>query len=128
DRVMDEILIVVIDSGSVYVEKLNKRLYQEIEYGHYYHDVFELAGNMQRSLHLFRLVRNPDFLSILLRSYETLEATYIYSGKVLSIRQYYTHGDQGPEGRLKIQADNRQLYDIPATALETLDLGTKPVS
>lgn len=119
---MDEILIVVVDSGSVYVEKLNKRLYQEIEYAHYYHDVFELPGNMQRSLHLFRAVRNPEFMPILLRSYETLEATYIYSGKVLSIRQYYTHGNQGPEGRLKIQADNRQLYDIPASALETLGL------
>ncbi len=119
---MDEILIVVVDSGSVYVEKLNKRLYQEIEYAHYYHEVSELAGGLQRSLHLFRSIKNPDFLPVLLRSYETLEATYIYSGKVLSIRQYYTHGNNGPEGRLKIQADNRQLYDIPSLALETLGL------
>lgn len=119
---MNDILIVVVDSGSVYAEKLNKRLYQEIEWEHYYHEVFEIARGLQRSLHLFRGIRNLSFLPILLRGYETLEGTYIYSGKVLSIRQYYIHTGNGPEGRLKIQADNKQLYDIPATALLQLGL------
>jgi hypothetical protein len=120
---MGEIQIVVVDSGSVYIEKLNVRLYHEIECAHYYHEVTQLAKGLQRSLHLFRNIQNPDFLPVLLRSYETLEGTYLYSGKVLSIRQYYIHGDTGPEGRLKIQADNKQLYDVPLEALETLGMG-----
>ena len=119
---MDEIQIVVVDSGSVYVEKLNKRLYHEIEYEHYYHEVFELARGLQRSLHLFRGIKNARFLPILLRSYETLEGTYIYSGKVLSIRRYYIHGANGPAGRLKIQADNKQLFDVPDEALAQLGM------
>jgi hypothetical protein len=119
---MGEIQIVVVDSGSVYIEKLNKRLYQEIECAHYYHEVTELAKGLQRSLHLFRNIQNRDFLPVLLRSYETLEGTYLYSGMVLSIRQYYIHGENGPEGRLKIQADNKQLYDIPMEALQTLGM------
>lgn len=117
---MGEIQIVVVDSGSVYIEKLNKRLYHEIQCDHYYHEVIQLAGGLQRSLHLFRGIRNADFLPVLLRSYETLEGTYLYSGKVLSIRQYYIHGANGPEGRLKIQADNKQLYDVPIDALNAL--------
>lgn len=119
---MGEIQIVVVDSGSVYIEKLNKRLYHEMQYDHYYHEVIQLPGGLQRSLHLFRGIKNPDFLPVLLRSYETLEGTYLYSGKVLSIRQYYTHGNNGPEGRLKIQADNKQLYDIPMEALGELGM------
>ncbi|MES2328898.1 MAG: hypothetical protein V4539_04795 [Bacteroidota bacterium] len=119
---MEEILIVVVDSGSAYIEKLNKRLYQEIECEHYYHEVTELSKGLQRSLHLFRKIQNPTFLPILLRSYETLEGTYLHSGKVLSIRQYYIHGNKGPEGRLKILADNKQQYDVPLEALEQLGM------
>ena len=119
---MEEIQIVVVDSGSVYIEKLNIRLYHEIECAYYYHEVTELAKGLQRSLHLFRNIQNPSFLPILLRSYETLEGTYLYSGKVLSIRQYYIHGDNGHEGRLKIHADNKQLYDIPLGALVQLGM------
>lgn len=119
---MAEIHIVVVDSGSVYIEKLNSRLYHEIEYGHYYHEMTEIANGKQRSLHLFTGIRNESFLPILLRSYETLEGTHMYSGKVLSIRKYYIHGNKGPEGRLKIQADNKQLYDIPLDALEQLGM------
>lgn len=119
---MGEIQIVVADSGSVYIEKLNKRLYQEIEYANYYHEVSEIARGLQRSIHLFRGIKNPDFLPVLLRSYETLEGTHLYSGRVLSIRQYYTHGSNGPEGRLKIQADNKQLYDVPIEALQQLGM------
>lgn len=119
---MSEIQIVVVDSGSAYIEKLNKRLYQEIECAHYYHEVIELSKGLQRSLHLFREIQNPAFLPILLRSYETLEGTYLFSGKVLSIRQYYIHGNNGPEGRLKIHADNKQVYDVPMEALQNLGM------
>ncbi|NCI50555.1 hypothetical protein GWC95_11515 [Sediminibacterium roseum] len=119
---MGEIQIVAVDSGSVYIEKLNKRLYHEIECAHYYHEVTQLGKGLQRSLHLFRNIQNPEFLPVLLRSYETLEGTYLYSGKVLSIRQYYIAGDAGPEGRLKIQADNKQLYDVPIEALNALGI------
>ncbi len=119
---MAEIQIVVVDSGSVYIEKLNKRLYHEIECDNYYHEVTELVSGYQRSLHLFHHIQNPSFLPILLRSYETLEGTSMYSGKVLSIRKYYIHGNNGPEGRLKIEADNKQLYDIPLEALEQLGM------
>jgi hypothetical protein len=122
-QLMGEIHIVVVDSGSVYIEKLNIRLYQEIECSHYYHEVTEIARGLQRSLHLFRDIHNPAFLPILLRSYETLEGTKLYSGKVLSIRQYYIHGNNGPEGRLKIHADNKELYDVPIEALEKLGMG-----
>lgn len=119
---MGEIQIVAVDSGSVYIEKLNKRLYHEIQSDHYYHEVIQLGNGLQRSLHLFRGIKNPDFLPVLLRSYETLDGTHLYTGKVLSIRQYYIHGDKGPEGRLKIQADNKQLYDIPNEALTALGM------
>ena len=119
---MGEIYIVVVDSGSVYIEKLNKRLYQEVEYAHYYHEVAELAKGLQRSLHLFRGIKNETFLPVLLRSYESLEGTKIYSGRVLSIRKYFIHGNNGPEGRLKIEADNKQLYDIPIEALAQLGM------
>lgn len=119
---MGEIQIVVVDSGSVYIEKLNKRLYSEIEYEHYYHEVMPIARGLQRSLHLFRGIGNPEFLPVLLRSYESLEGTVMYSGKVLSIRQYYVHGPEGPEGRLKINADNRQQYDVPIEALQQLGM------
>ena len=114
---MPEIHIVVVDSDSVYVEKLNKRLYSEIERPHYYHEVAEMPGGFQRSIHLFTDVQNADYLAIMLRSYETLERTSIYSGKVLSMKKYYIHGQTGPEGRLKIHADNKQQYDIPLEAL-----------
>ena len=120
--IMAEIHIVVVDSGSVYIEKLDKRLYHEIEYAHYYHEISELKGGYQRSLHLFTQIKNPAFLPILLRSYETLEGTRMYSGKVLSIRKYYVQGSKGPEGRLKIEADNKELYDIPLEALEQLGM------
>jgi hypothetical protein len=119
---MKEIQIVVVDSGSVYIEKLNKRLYQEIECDHYYHEVTQISDTQQRSLHLFNQIKNPAFLPVLLRSYETLEGTTMYSGKVLSIKQYYIQGDYGPVGRLKIQADNKQLYDIPLEALIQLGM------
>jgi hypothetical protein len=119
---MADLHIVVVDSGSVYIEKLNKRLYQEIECEHYYHEVAEIARGFQRSLHIFNHIKNPDFLPILLRSYETLEGTNMYSGKVLSIKQYYIQGQTGPLGRLKIHADNKQLYDIPLEALEQLGM------
>lgn len=119
---MGEIHIVVVDSGSVYIEKLNKRLYQEVECDHYYHEVTEINNNLQRSLHLFHAIKNPDFLPVLLRSYESLDGTKMYSGKVLSMRKYFIHGNRGPEGRLKVEADNKQLYDIPIEALEQLGM------
>jgi hypothetical protein len=119
---MGDIFMVVVDSGSVYVEKLDKRLHHEIESGFHYHTIMQLRGGLQRSFHLFRELKNPDFLPILLRSYETLEGTKMYLGKVLSIRQYYVHTGNGPEGRLKIQGDNRELYDISAEALEILGM------
>ncbi len=119
---MAEIHIVVVDSDSAYVEKLNKRLYTEIERDHYYHEVSELMSGFQRSLHLFTHIKNADYLTIMLRSYETLERTSIYSGKVLSIKRYYIQGPNGPAGRLKIHCDNKQLYDIPLEALEELGM------
>ncbi|MES2006168.1 MAG: hypothetical protein V4450_16745 [Bacteroidota bacterium] len=119
---MGEIQIVVVDSGSVYIEKLNHRLHHELECAYHYHEVLQLVGGIQRSVHLFREIVNPSFLPILLRSYETLEGTRMYSGKVLSMRKYFIHGNNGPEGRLKIEADNRQLYDIPLAALEQLGM------
>ncbi len=119
---MGEILIVVVDSGSVYIEKLNHRLHHELECRHHYHEVIQMRGGIQRSLHIFKDLVNPTFLPILLRSYETLEGTRMYSGKVLSMRKYFVHGDNGPEGRLKIEADNRQLYDITIDALVQLGM------
>jgi hypothetical protein len=119
---MAEIHIVVVDSDSAYIEKLNKRLYSEIERAFYYHEVTELPGGFQRSLHLFNQVKNSDYLAIMLRSYDTLERTAIYSCKVLSIKQYYMQGPKGPMGRLKIHADNKQVYDIPIEALEELGM------
>ncbi|MEN9685832.1 MAG: hypothetical protein RLZZ28_1618 [Bacteroidota bacterium] len=119
---MAAIHIVVVDSGSVYIEKLNKRLYQEIEYDYYYHEVAEINNNLQRSIHLFRNIKNPDFMPVLLRSYESLEGTKMYSGKVVTMRKYFIHGNRGPEGRLKVEADNKQLYDIPLEALEQLGM------
>lgn len=119
---MGDIQIVVVDSGSVYIEKLNHRLHHEFPCGYHYHEVFQIANGYQRSLHLFREVENPAMLPILLRSYETLDGTKMYSGKVLSIRKYYIHGVNGPEGRLKIEADNRQLYDISLDALAQLGM------
>lgn len=119
---MAEIHIVVVESDSAYVEKLNKRLYGEIERAYYYHEVTEMSGGFQRSLHLFNQVKNPDYLAIMLRSYETLERTAIHSCKVLSIKQYYIQGNKGPVGRLKIHAENKELYDIPIEALEELGM------
>jgi hypothetical protein len=119
---MSEIHIVVVDSGSVYIEKLNHRLHHELLCGHHYNEVIQLFNGIQRSLHLFREIENPSFLPILLRSYESLDGTRMYSGKVLSIRKYFTHGNNGPEGRLKIEADNKQLYDIPLEALAQLGM------
>ena len=119
---MAEIHIVVVDSDSAYIEKLNKRLYSEIERAYYYHEVTEMAGGFQRSLHLFNGIKNPEYLAIMLRSYETLERTVIYSCKVLSIKQYYILGSKGPLGRLKIHAENKQLYDIPIEALSELGM------
>ena len=119
---MGEINIVVVDSGSVYIEKLNHRLHHELACGYHYHEVFQLGNGYQRSLHLFREVENPSMLPILLRSYESLEGTKMFSGKVLSMRKYFIHGAIGPEGRLKIEADNKQLYDIPLDALSQLGM------
>ncbi len=119
---MPDIHIVVVDSDSVYVEKLNKRLYTEIERPHYYHEVVEMPGGFQRSIHLFTDIRNEDYLAIMLRSYETLERTAIYSGKVMFMKKYYIHGNNGPEGRLKIHTDNKQQYDIPLQALEEMGI------
>ena len=119
---MGEIQIVVVDSGSVYIEKLNHRLHHELECDYHYHEVSQLGNGYQRSLHLFRGIANPSMLPLFLRSYESLEGTKLYSGKVLSMRKYYIHGNKGPEGRLKIEADNRYLYDIPIDALEQLGM------
>lgn len=119
---MGEIQIVVVDSGSVYIEKLNHRLHHELACGYHYHEVTQLPSGIQRSLHLFREIENPAFLPVLLRSYETLDGTKMYSGKVLSMRKYFVHGHNGPEGRLKIETDNKQLYDIPIAALEQLGM------
>ena len=119
---MGEIQIVVVDSGSVYIEKLNHRLHHELACGYHYHEVTQLPSGIQRSLHLFREIENPTFLPVLLRSYETLDGTKMYSGKVLSMRKYFVHGINGPEGRLKIETDNKQLYDIPLAALEQLGM------
>jgi hypothetical protein len=119
---MDEIQIVVVDSGSVYIEKLNQRLHHELECKFHYHEVMQIANGYQRSLHLFRGIENPVFLSIMLRSYETLEGTKLYLGKVLSMRKYYIHGNNGPEGRPKIEGDNKQLYDVPLEALAQLGM------
>ena len=119
---MSEISIVVVDSGSVYIEKLNHRLHHELECGFHYHEVEQLGNGYQRSFHLFREIKDEKMLPIMLRSYETLEGTKIYTGKVRSIRKYYVQSNYGPEGRLKIEADNRQLYDLPIEALDALGL------
>ena len=119
---MGEINIVVVDSGSVYIEKLNHRLHHELPSAYHYHEVVQIGNGYQRSLHLFRNIENPTMLPILLRSYESLEGTKMFSGKVLSIRKYYIHGPTGPEGRLKIEAENKQLYDIPIEALSELGM------
>lgn len=119
---MGEIHIVVVDSGSVYIEKLNHRLHHELECSYHYHEVIQLPYGIQRSLHLFREIQNPSLLPIILRSYESLEGTKMYSGEVLSMRKYFIHGDRGPEGRLKIQADNKQLYDVTLDALAQLGM------
>lgn len=119
---MGEIQIVVVDSGSVYIEKLNHRLHHELECTHHYHEVSQLDNGQQRSLHLFRGIVNPLVLPLFLRSYETLEGTQLYLGKVLTIRKYYIHGEKGSEGRLKIEADNKHLYDISESALVQLGI------
>jgi len=119
---MEEIHIVVIDSASAYVEKLNKRLYDEIGRAYYYHEIADLTNTLRRSIHLFNGLEDPGYLAILLRSYESLENTFIYSGKVLSIKRYYIQGSHGPVGRLKIHADNKHLYDIPLEALALLGM------
>ncbi len=119
---MGEINIVVVDSGSVYIEKLNHRLHHELACRHHYHEVFQMGNGYQRSLHLFRDIESPSMLPVLLRSYESLEGTKMFSGRVLSMRKYFIHGDNGPEGRLKIEADNKQLYDIPLDALAQLGM------
>lgn len=119
---MGEIHIVVVDSGSVYIEKLNHRLHHELECEHHYHEVFQLGNGYQRSLHLFRGIANPAMLPLFLRSYESLEGTKMYSGKVLSMRKYFIHAENGPQGRLKVEADNKQLYDIPLEALANLGM------
>ncbi len=38
------------------------------------------------------------------------------------MRKYFVHGHNGPEGRLKIETDNKQLYDITLAALEQLGM------
>ena len=119
---MSEILIVVVESDSAYAEKLNKRLYDEVERTFYYLEIQEMMGGFQRSIHFFNGIANEDYLRIILRSYESLERTVIYSGKVVSIKRYYIQSSNGPEGRLKIFADNKQLYDIPLSALTDLGL------
>ena len=119
---MSEILIVVVESDSAYAEKLNKRLYDEVERTFYYLEIQEMMGGFQRSIHFFNGIANEDYLRIILRSYESLERTVIYSGKVVSIKRYYIQSSNGPEGRLKILADNKQLYDIPLSALTDLGL------
>lgn len=119
---MEEIQIVVVDSASVYIEKLNHRLHHELECTHHYHAVSQLANGLQRSLHLFRGIVNPAVLPLFLRSYETLESTQLYFGTVRSIRKYYIHGKQGAEGRLKVEAANRHLYDIAIDALDILEM------
>lgn len=117
---MEDIYIVVVNSASVHLEKLNRRLYQEMERDGHYYEVTELDGYKRRSIHVFRNLKNPEMLAQLLRSYETLDNTTIYSGKVLSMKQYYIHGERGPEGRLKIEAEDKHLYDLPLDALEQL--------
>ena len=119
---MSEIHILVVDSGSVYIEKLNQRLHHELVCKHHYHEVIQLQNGIQRSLHLFREIENLSFLPILLRSYESLDGTKMYSGKVLTMRKYFTDGGKGPEGRLKIEADDKQVYDVTIDALVQLGL------
>lgn len=119
---MGEIQIVVVDSGSVYIEKLNQRLHHELASRYHYHEIIHLPNGIQRSLHLFREIENPLMLPILLRSYETLDGTKMYVGKVLSMRKYFIHGANGPEGRLKIETDQKQLFDITLAALEQLGM------
>lgn len=121
---MSEIHILVVDSGSVYIEKLNHRLHHEFICKYHYHEVIQLSNRIQRSLHLFREIENPAFLPILLRSYETLDGTRMYSGKVLTMRKYFADVGKGPEGRLKIEADDKQLYDVTIEALVQLGLET----
>ncbi len=117
---MEKIYIVVVTSASVHLEKLNRRLYQEMERDGHCYEVTELDGYKRQSIHVFRNLKNPEMLAQLLRSYETLDNTTIYSGKVLSMKQYYIHGERGPEGRLKIEAEDKHLYDLPLDALEQL--------
>jgi hypothetical protein len=119
---MSEILIIIVESDSAYAEKLNKRLYDEVERTYYYLDMQEMMGGFQRAIHLFNGIGNEAYLKIILRSYESLERTAIYSGKVVSIKRYYIQSNYGTEGRLKILADNKQLYDIPLSALADLGL------
>ncbi len=119
---MGDINIVVVDSGSVYIEKLNHRLHHELPCQFHYHEVLQMGNGYQRSVHLFREIENPQLLPIMLRSYESLEGTKLYFGKVQSIRKYFIHGNNGPEGRLKIEADNKQLYDLPIAALASMGM------
>ena len=119
---MAEINIIVIESDSAYAEKLNKRLYDEIERRFYYLEVQEMTGGFQRFIHLINGILNQNYLEIILRSYESLDRTSIYSGKVVSIKQYYIQSNYAPEGRLKILADNKQMYDLPISALVELGL------
>lgn len=119
---MANLEIVVISSSFEHVELLNERIYHEVEREGYHNLTTETKEGIQKSLTIFKNLKNRDFLQTLISGYEYLNDTSIYFGKVLKIEKYRATEYSGSPTRLKVLADNNQLYSVPENAEKHLQI------
>lgn len=121
-KYMDSLEMLVMNSSFEHIEKFNERIYHEIEREGYHSLTTETKKGIKQSLTIFKNLKNRDFLQTLISGYEYLNDTSIYFGKVIKLDKYIAKEYSDSHTRIKVLADNNQLYSIPEIAEEHLKI------
>ena len=124
---MEDLDIVIIQSSFENIELLTERIYNEIERDGYHNLVTETKNGIQKSLTIFKQIKNREFLKTLISGYEYLNNSTIYLGKVLKIEKYVAKEYSDKPIRLKVFVDNGKYYDLPLIAETHLEIEIKVI-
>lgn len=113
---MKDLDIAIVKSSFQNLENLNDRIYFEAERNGYHHLTTENKNGIQRSIYIFKDLKNKSLIETLLSGYEYLNSSDIYFGKVSNLQEYVATEYSGKPIRIKVFVDNGEVYDIPQIA------------
>jgi hypothetical protein len=119
---MKNLDIVVIKSSLENLDKLNNRIYFEVERDGYHNHSTGTKEGIKTSIFIFNNLKNKDLLQTIVNGHEYVNKVDIYFGKIDTMEEYVAIEYSGKPTRLKIELDNGISYDIPKNAKEHLKL------